>query len=147
MLTGFGYSQQWIRTSGRPEAIPQWSALWTRSPDHSPFAAPDRKAAGWSCMRAARLGSSRKPGLNCSPDTNPAPELCQRRWRTPVFLPIREVIESGPFVDLNCTPTATKAAGARLLPLFLARGVDHGAVRAGEMDDELGIVAHPQRMD
>ena len=90
--------------------------------------------------------SSPKPGLNCSPDTNPA-ELYQRRWRTPVFLPIREIIESGPFVDLNGTPTALKAAGARLLPLFLARRVDRAAVRAGEMDDELGIVAHPQMVD
>jgi hypothetical protein len=25
---------QSARTSGRPESIPQWSALWTRSPDH-----------------------------------------------------------------------------------------------------------------
>ena len=91
--------------------------------------------------------SSPKPGLNCSPDTNPAAELYQRRWRTPVFLPVREIIESGPFVDLNGTPTALKAAGAPLLPLFLARRVDRAAVRAGEMDDELGIVPHPHRMD
>jgi hypothetical protein len=62
-------------------------------------------------------------------------------------LPMGKVIEPGPFVDRSAALAAMKVTGAPLRLLFLARRVDSRAVRAGEMDDQLGIVRHPLMMD
>ena len=61
-------------------------------------------------------------------------------------LPISEVIEPGPFVDRSGAHTAMKVAGVSPRLLLLARRVDSRAVRAGEMDDQLEIVAHAPMM-
>jgi len=57
---------------------------------------------------------------------------------------MNEVIEPGPFADRRAAFTAMKGAGVSPRPLFLARRVDSRAARAGEMNDQLGIIAHAQ---
>jgi hypothetical protein len=81
----------------------------------------------------------------------PAADPYQSRRRTFLSgyrrkLPISEVIEPGPFVDRSAAHTATKVAGVSSLLHFLAGRVNSRAVRAGEMDDQLEIVAHAPMM-
>ena len=60
--------------------------------------------------------------------------------------PISEVLEPGPFVDRSAALTAMKGAGVSPRLLLLARRVDSRAVRAGEIDNQLEIVAHAPMM-
>ena len=68
--------------------------------------------------------------------------LSGRRHR----LPINEIIEPGPFMDRSAAASAMKVAEVSPRLLLLARGVDRRAARAGEMDDQLEIVAHAPMM-
>ena len=61
-------------------------------------------------------------------------------------LPISEVIEPGPFVNRGAAHSAMKVAGVSPRLLFLPRRVNSRAVRAGEMNDQLEIVAHAPMM-
>ena len=60
--------------------------------------------------------------------------------------PINEVVETDPFVDRRAAAAAMKVAGVLPWLLLLARGIDRRAARAGEMDDQLEIVAHALMM-
>jgi hypothetical protein len=50
-------------------------------------------------------------------------------------------------VDRSAALAAMKFTGALLRLLFLVCRIDSRAVRAGEMDDQLGIARHPPMMD
>ena len=49
-------------------------------------------------------------------------------------------------MDLSAATAAMKVAGVSPRPLFLDSRVNRRAVRAGEMDDQLGIIAHSPMM-
>lgn len=61
-------------------------------------------------------------------------------------LPISEVIEPAQFMDRSSAHTAMRVARVSHRLLLLARCVDSSAVRAGEMDGQLEIVAHAPLM-
>jgi len=50
-------------------------------------------------------------------------------------------------VNWRAALTTMKIAWVSARPLFLNSRVDRDAARAGEMHDQLGIVAHAQMMD
>jgi hypothetical protein len=105
---------------------------------------------GWLVLHeSARSSGSRKAAPNRSPEVA---ELSKSLTATVLFadrghrFPISEVIEPGPFMNRSATRTTMKVAGVSHMLLFLARRVDRRAARAGEMDDQPGIV-HSQMMD
>ena len=107
-------------------------------------------AAGWSWTGAEPSSGSHKRAPTCSPEPScddvlpkPAGTFLSGYRRK---LPISEVIEPGPFVDRSAAHTAPKVAGVSSPLHFLASRVNSRAVRAGEMDDQLEIVAHAPMM-